>query len=67
MKAHFLRLNPDKTKIIVFGPAKVLQKINIHGGDAIQTIEQFKIGSFDLLFVDADKSSYPEYFKKEIV
>ena len=39
-------------------------KINIHKGDAVQTIEQFKIRSYDLLFVDADKSKYPEYFRK---
>ena len=31
MKGHFLRLNPDKTKIIIFGPERVLEKINIHG------------------------------------
>ena len=40
------------------------QKITIHAGNAVQTIEQFKIGSFDLLFVDADKMRYPEYYKK---
>ena len=40
------------------------KKITIHAGDAVQTIEQFKIGSFDLLFVDADKLRYPEYLKK---
>ena len=40
------------------------KKITIHAGNAVQTIEQFKIGSFDLLFVDADKMRYPEYFKK---
>ena len=39
-------------------------KITIHAGDAVKTIEQFKIGSFDLLFVDADKLRYPDYFKK---
>ena len=40
------------------------KKITIHAGNAVQIIEQFKIGSFDLLFVDADKLRYPEYLKK---
>ena len=31
MTDHFLQLNPGKTEIIVFGPPKVLSKLNIKG------------------------------------
>ena len=31
MDAHYLKLNPDKTEIIIFGPQKVLSKLNING------------------------------------
>ena len=31
MDAHYLKLNPDKTEIIIFSPQKVLSKLNING------------------------------------
>ena len=31
MDAHYLKLNSDKTEIIIFGPQKVLSKLNING------------------------------------
>jgi caffeoyl-CoA O-methyltransferase len=40
------------------------KKIKIHNGDALKTIENFKIATFDFLFVDADKLRYPDYFRK---
>ena len=39
-------------------------KISIHKGDACETLEKFKINSFDLIFIDADKTNYIIYYKK---
>lgn len=47
-----------------FSKSEYEKKIKIHNGDAVASIEEFKIGSFDFLFVDADKLNYPEYFRK---
>ena len=30
----------------------------------MKTLEEFQAGSFDLMFVDADKVNYPEYYRK---
>jgi caffeoyl-CoA O-methyltransferase len=39
-------------------------KIFIHSGPAIQSLEQMQIGSFDMAFIDADKINYLEYYKR---
>ena len=39
-------------------------KISIHIGPAMDSLEQLKTGSFDMAFVDADKSNYLEYYKR---
>ena len=39
------------------------KKIQIHKGPAIKTLEKFKINSFDLAFIDADKINYLEYYQ----
>ena len=39
-------------------------KIELLEGKALDSMDQIKIGSLDLIFVDADKISYPEYFNK---
>ena len=39
-------------------------KIVIHQGKAINQLDTFKIGSFDLIFIDADKIKYPEYYRR---
>jgi len=39
-------------------------KIIIHQGPAIQSLEQLQTGSFDLAFIDADKTNYLEYYKR---
>ena len=39
-------------------------KITIHHGRAIDQLNSFKIGSFDLIFIDADKRNYPEYYRR---
>ena len=39
-------------------------KITIHHGRAINQLNSFKISSFDLIFIDADKINYPEYYRR---
>ena len=41
-------------------------KIKVHYGEAIKSIENFKINSFDLIFIDADKKNYIEYYNRSI-
>jgi len=38
-------------------------KITIHQGPALQNLELFQASSFDMAFIDADKSHYLEYYK----
>ena len=46
-----------------FAQSKHNDKIFIYQGKAIETLESFKINSFDLAFIDADKINYLEYYK----
>ena len=39
-------------------------RINLIEGDALETYEQVKDNKYDLIFIDADKASYPLYFNK---
>ena len=56
--------NHVKTAKGWFEKSEVNYKIHIHEGDAIKTLEEFRIGTFDMIFVDADKTGYPEYYRK---
>ncbi|MEA1882262.1 MAG: O-methyltransferase [Candidatus Marinimicrobia bacterium] len=47
-----------------FEQSDVNHKITIHQGEAVKTLEDFRVGSFDMMFVDADKTNYPEYYRK---
>ena len=47
-----------------FKKSDVNYKISIHKGEAEETLEEFRAGSFDMMFVDADKTGYPEYYRK---
>ena len=47
-----------------FKKSDINHKIIIHQGEAMKTLEEFRTGSFDLMFVDADKVNYPEYYRK---
>ena len=56
--------NHVKTAKGWFEKSEVNYKIHIHEDDAIKTLEEFRIGTFDMIFVDADKTGYPEYYRK---
>ena len=53
-----------KTAIDWFNKSNVGHKIKVHHGKAITTLESFKVKSFDMIFIDADKIHYPEYYLK---
>ena len=40
------------------------KKITIHQGPALESLETLKVGDFDMAFIDADKSTYLEYYKR---
>ena len=48
---HFFSKSPHGKKII------------IHPGPAIYSLEQMKVNSFGMAFIDADKTNYLEYYK----
>ena len=56
--------NHVKTAKGWFEKSEVNYKIHVHEGDAIKILEEFSIGTFDMIFVDADKIGYPEYYRK---
>tara|TARA_B100000029_G_scaffold510530_1_gene602235 strand:- start:1948 stop:2574 length:627 start_codon:yes stop_codon:yes gene_type:complete len=43
-----------------------LYNINIHEGEAINTLDNFSINYFDMIFIDADKINYIHYYKKSM-
>ena len=52
-----------KTAKGFFSKSKHGNKIKIHQGSALDTLETFKVNSFDLAFIDADKINYLNYYK----
>ena len=51
-----------KTAKKYFKNSKYNNMINFHQGLAIDTLESFKINSFDFAFIDADKINYKNYY-----
>ena len=51
-----------KTAKKYFKNSKYNDMINFHQGLAIDTLESFKINSFDFAFIDADKINYKNYY-----
>jgi caffeoyl-CoA O-methyltransferase len=49
-----------------FKRSKHNHKISIHHGEALDCLETFKITSFDLIFIDADKKNYIEYYNRAV-
>ena len=47
-----------------FNKSDVGHKITVHPGSAKDSLEEFRAGSFDMMFVDAVKTGYPEYYLK---
>lgn len=53
----------ENTIITNFVNAKVEKKVKLHIGNALQLISEIHNNiNFDLIFIDADKENYPEYF-----
>tara|TARA_B110000116_G_scaffold35187_1_gene27155 strand:+ start:478 stop:1110 length:633 start_codon:yes stop_codon:yes gene_type:complete len=53
-----------KTANAFIKKANLKKNISVHQGPALDTLETFKIGYFDLAFIDADKINYLEYYKR---
>ena len=60
---HTVELNDEIETFIrkQLGKAGVEDKIKLHIGSALEVIQQFDI-EFDLVFIDADKRQYPQYY-----
>ena len=50
-----------KTATQWFKKSKNGDKITVHKGPAIKSLEKMKSFSFDMVFIDADKVNYPKY------
>ena len=53
-----------KTAQSFFDRSDYGNKITIHEGSALNSLEQLKSGKFDMAFIDADKSNYLEYYQR---
>jgi predicted O-methyltransferase YrrM len=60
---HTIEINPELEEIILkyFNEAGVSEKINLHIGDAVEIIPTLD-ETFDLVFIDADKENYLNYY-----
>ena len=54
----------SETAQTFFNRSEFGNKITIHKGTALNSLEQLPVGSFDMAFIDANKSDYLEYYKR---
>ncbi|WP_461832313.1 class I SAM-dependent methyltransferase [Aquifex sp.] len=61
-----IEINPEYAKMAksFIERAPWGDKIKVIVGDAREVLEQFDKETFDFIFIDADKSSYPYYYEK---
>lgn len=59
-----LEINDELEDLILegFDRAGVSDKISLLIGDAKKTLEQLKSGQYDMVYIDANKREYPEYY-----
>lgn len=60
---HTIEINPESEEIILkyFAEAGLQKKIKLHIGDAVDIIPTIE-ERFDLVFIDADKENYLDYY-----
>lgn len=46
--------------------AGVREKVTPVTGDALEVMKQLQNGSFDMIFIDADKRAYPDYYEEAL-
>lgn len=59
-----LRKKHVRTATSWFEKSEVNHKIHVHQGPALESLNSFSVGSFDMMFIDADKTGYPDYYKR---
>tara|TARA_Y100000588_G_C14281508_1_gene937696 strand:- start:21308 stop:21946 length:639 start_codon:yes stop_codon:yes gene_type:complete len=59
-----LRKKHVQTATSWFEKSEVNHKIYVHQGPALESLNSFSVGSFDMMFIDADKTAYPDYYKR---
>ncbi|MBS82504.1 MAG: methyltransferase [Gammaproteobacteria bacterium] len=53
-----------KTAESFFNNSEYKDMIKIHSGLAVDILEDFKVNTFDFIFIDADKINYLNYYKR---
>lgn len=52
----------EETILTNLRAAKVEDRVDLRIGNAIEIIKELEIGSFDMIYLDADKAQYPSYY-----
>lgn len=63
---HTIEIDDELEDFIrrAFGESPYASRITLHIGDASDIMDQWPAGYFDLIFIDADKRRYTEYYHK---